>query len=133
MTTRAAADLACSGPHDASQGFDLGHATVVRTPTGYTIDASYTGDPTGHDVLVRFDAGPGTYLIDAEMFEDGGGTARVEDPGTADDVFLEGAQTVAPGRISLVVASDLMPGLAAAATFTASLAVDGALVENCSS
>lgn len=126
-------DASCTDRSAASsQDFDLGHLLVERRQSEYHLDAEYSGPSAGHNVLVSFDLGGSTYKIEAELFENGTGSAQVLDPDAAEGVLLDPPQVITGGRIDLVVGSDQIGKISGSAfAVSVSLKVDGIEVETC--
>jgi hypothetical protein len=117
---------------NADVGYDLLHATVESLGTRYRFVARYSGDTFRHDILVSFDLGASTYLVTAELFEDGNGVGRVTRIGSADDVFLDPPQTITPGLVDLSVRNDQIGELSGTPfVVRVSFEVDGSEMENC--
>jgi hypothetical protein len=106
--------------------------TLEALRPGYRLTARYSGDTVQHDVLVTFDLGQGTYSVTAELFEDGKGVAKVSDPRTGDDLFIEPPQVVRSGLVDLTVRDDQIGQISGTPfSISASLKVDGAGIETC--
>jgi hypothetical protein len=117
---------------NADAGHDLLHATVESLGTRYRFIARYSGDTFQHDILVSFDLGASTYLVTAELFEDGNGVGRVTRRGSADDIFLDPPQAITPGLVDLSVRNDQIGAISGTPfVVRVSLTVDGSEVENC--
>ena len=122
------ADCAAAG----SNGFDLVHVRVESLPSRYRFTAGYSGDAFQHDILVSFDLAASTYLITAELFEDGSGVSRIARPGVSGDAFLDPPQTVTPGLVDLSVRNDQLGGIRGTPfKVSISLKVDGSAIETC--
>jgi hypothetical protein len=116
----------------ADPGFDLLHVTVESLSSRYRLAARYSGDAFQHDILVSFHLGPSTYLVTAELFEDGNGVARLSDASSSEDVFLDPPQTITPGVVDLTVRNDQIGGISGTPfNVEVSLKVDGLDVETC--
>jgi hypothetical protein len=121
----------CTAP-PADASFDLLHVTVESLPARYRLAAQYSGDAFQHDILVSFDLGASTYLVTAELFEDGTGVPRLSAAGSTEDVFLDPPQTVTPGVVDLTVRNDQIGGISGTPfSVKVSLKVDGLQIETC--
>jgi hypothetical protein len=115
------------------EGYDLMHVTVESVSSRYRFTARYTGDAVQHDILVTFDLGASSYLVTAELFEDGSGVPRVTGSDSSEDVFLDSPQTITPGLVDLTVRGDQISGISGAPfAVSVSLKVDGSDIETCS-
>jgi len=121
----------CTAPtSDAS--FNLLHVTVESLSARYRFAAQYSGDAFQHDILVSFDLGASTYLVTAELFEDGNGVGRVSAAGSTDDVFLDPPQTISAGVVDLNVRNDQIGGISGTPfSVQVSMKVDGLQIETC--
>lgn len=120
----------CTAP--GSNGFDLVHVRVESLPSRYRFIARYSGDALQHDILVSFDLAASTYLVTAELFEDGTGVPRLAGAGLSEDVFLDPPQTITPGLVDLSVRNDQLGGISETPfTVIISLKVDGSAIETC--
>jgi hypothetical protein len=116
----------------ADASFDLLHVTVESLPSRYRMAAQYSGDAFQHDIVVSFDLGASTYLVTAELFEDGTGVARLTDVGSSEDAFLDPPQTITPGVVDLTVRNDQIGGISGTPfNVGVSLKVDGLEIETC--
>jgi hypothetical protein len=123
-------DTDCAGPRTGA--FDLVHVTVERLSTGYRLAARYSGDTLQHDILVSFDLGASTYLVTAELFEDGNGVAQISESRTLTSVFLDPPQSIVRNVVDLTVKNDQISQLNGAPfTVAVSLKADGSDVERC--
>jgi hypothetical protein len=117
---------------NADAGYDLLHTTVEWLGTRYRLSARYSGDSLQHDILVSFDLGASTYLVTAELFEDGNGVGRVSSTGSTNDIFLDPPQTITPGLVDLSVRNDQIEAISGTPfVVRVSLKVDGSEMENC--
>ncbi|MEY2444481.1 MAG: hypothetical protein QOE00_1061 [Ilumatobacteraceae bacterium] len=108
------------------------HVTVERLSTGYRLAARYSGDTLQHDILVSFDLGASTYLVTAELFEDGNGVAQISESRTLTSVFLDPPQSIVRNVVDLTVKNDQISQLNGAPfTVAVSLKADGSDVERC--
>jgi hypothetical protein len=121
----------CTTP-PADPSFDLLHVTVESLPARYRFAAQYSGDALQHDILISFVLGASTYLVTAELFEDGNGVGRVSAAGSTDDVFLDPPQTITAGVVDLSVRNDQIGGISGTPfSVQVSMKVDGLQIETC--
>jgi hypothetical protein len=121
----------CTAP-PADASFDLLHVTVESLPARYRLAAQYSGDAFQHDILISFDLGASTYLVTAELFEDGNGVARLYAAGSNEDVFLDPPQTITAGVVDLNVRNDQIGGISGTPfSVQVSLKIDGLPIETC--
>jgi hypothetical protein len=105
---------------------------VKSAGSSYRFSARYSGNATQHDILVSFDLGPSTYLVTAELFEDGRGVGQVSGGGATEATFLDPPQTIVAGDVELDVPSNLIASISGTPfPVTVSLKVDGADSETC--
>jgi len=106
--------------------------SVDQRRSDYVFSAEYSGDPSRHDVVVRFALGGQAYNVDGELFEDGTGVAQLQDLSLGDATMLEPVQVVSAGRVELYVPTGLVPRVAGQVFDVAvSFTVDGSPVESC--
>ena len=124
-------DKDCTAENTDS-GYDLLHVRVEPVLAGYRLAARYSGDTFQHDILISFDLGASSYVVTAELFEDGQGVARVVGRDSSEAVFLDPPQTITAGLVELTVRNDQISGLSGTAfDIAVSLKVDGSDIESC--
>jgi hypothetical protein len=112
--------------------YDLLRMSADQRQSDYVFSAEYSGDPSGHDVLIRFALAGSAYAVDAELFEDGTGVAQLQDPGLVRSTFLTTGQVVSAGRVEVVVTDDLIARISGQPfDIVVKLSVDGSPVESC--
>ena len=122
----------CDGGRTGDEQFDLLSMSVDQRESDYVFTADYSGDPTRHDVLIRFGLAGSAYNVDGELFEDGTGVAQLQDLSAGNATVLDPIQVVRAGRVELAVGNDLIARIVGQPfDIAVSFSVDGSPVESC--
>jgi len=119
-------------PQPGAGGFDLLHINVKSAGSSYRFSARYSGNASQHDILVSFDLGGSTYVVTAELFEDGRGVGQISGGGATEATFLDPPQTIVAGNVVIDVPNTLIASISGTPfPVTVSLKADGADSETC--